>query len=76
LTLEVGDQLLLYTDGVTETQNELGEFFESRRLCQTFSAQRQQLPEETLQNILVRLREFRGGGAFLDDITMVSLSVN
>ena len=76
LTLESGDRLLLYTDGVTETQNEVGEFFESRRLCQTFSAQREQLPEDTLQNILVRLREFRGSGPFLDDITMVSLSVN
>jgi sigma-B regulation protein RsbU (phosphoserine phosphatase) len=67
---------MLYTDGVTETQNEVGEFFESRRLCQIFSAQREQLPEDTLQNILVRLREFRGSGPFLDDITMVSLSVN
>ncbi len=76
LTLEIGDRLMLYTDGVTETQNEVGEFFESHRLCQTFTAEREHPPEDTLQNILVRLREFRGGGPFLDDITMVSLIVN
>ncbi len=75
LTLERGDRLLLYTDGVTEMQNEHGEFFECHRLCQAFTAQREQLPEDVLQNLLDQLRDFRGGGPFLDDITMVALSV-
>lgn len=75
LTLEQGDRLLLYTDGVTETQNERGEFFECHRLCRSFSAQSQQLPEDVLQNLLTNLRDFRGGGPFLDDVTMVALTV-
>ena len=75
LILEPGDRLLLYTDGATETQNEMGKFFGTQRLCKAFSAQRGFSPEATLENILDQLRDFRGSGAFLDDITMVSISL-
>jgi len=76
LTLEPGDRLLLYTDGVTDTQNEQGEFFGEHRLCQAFTAQRALSPEVSLENLLDILREFRGAGQFLDDVSMVVLVVN
>jgi phosphoserine phosphatase RsbU/P len=37
--LEVGDLLVLYTDGVTEAMNELGEQFELSRLCHLIAAE-------------------------------------
>ncbi len=76
LTLEPGDRLLLYTDGATETQNAEGEFFGEARLCQAFTAERELPPEAALDNLINRLREFRGGSAFVDDISMVALTVN
>lgn len=76
LTLEPGDRLLLYTDGATDTQNEQGEFFGEQRLCQAFTAQRTRSPEVSLENLLDQLREFRGTGQFLDDISMVVMGVS
>ncbi|MFM8444560.1 MAG: PAS domain S-box protein [Methylococcus sp.] len=76
LILEPGDRLLLYTDGATETQNELGKFFGAQRLCRAFTGQRGFPPEVALENILDQLRDFRKSGAFLDDITLVSMSLN
>ena len=76
LILEPGDRLLLYTDGVTETQNEMGKFFGTQRLCKAFTGQRGFPPEVTLENILDQLRDFRKTGAFLDDITLVSMSLS
>ena len=76
MILEPGDRLLLYTDGATETQNELGKFFGAQRLCRAFTGQRGFPPEVALENILDQLRDFRKSGAFLDDITLVSMSLN
>lgn len=76
LKLESGDRLLLYTDGATDTQNDQGEYFGERRLCRAFTAQRDLPPEVTLDNLLDQLRDFRGGIGFVDDISMVALTVH
>ena len=70
--LEPGDQILLYTDGVTETQNVRGEFYGGQRLCRAFTDLRQAPPDQTLEQLLDQLRDFRGTAMFLDDITMVA----
>ena len=72
--LEPGDQILLYTDGVTETQNVRGEFYGGQRLCRAFTDLRQAPPDQTLEQLLDQLRDFRGTAMFLDDITMVAFS--
>ena len=76
LTLEPGDRLLLYTDGVTDTQNAQGDFFGEGRLCRAFTALREHSPEVTLDNLLKELREFRGSGAFVDDISIVAFALS
>jgi sigma-B regulation protein RsbU (phosphoserine phosphatase) len=73
--LEPGDQILFYTDGVTETQNVRGDFFGGQRLCHAFSDLRQLSPDQTLEQALDQLRDFRGAAMFLDDITMVAFRV-
>jgi sigma-B regulation protein RsbU (phosphoserine phosphatase) len=75
VTLEPGDALLLYTDGVTEaTTAERAKMFGVERLAATLSA----LPEaESLENWGDRIRaavdQFTGKDALADDITLLLL---
>ena len=72
--LQPGDTLLLFTDGVTEVRNALGEEFGERRLQellmnQTVSA------TELRENVISAVTEF-GGGIFDDDVTLLVLKVS
>ena len=49
VSLAIGDKLLLYTDGITETQNADGTFFGTDRLCELFAAYREMSPEATVR---------------------------
>jgi phosphoserine phosphatase RsbU/P len=63
--------LVLYTDGVTEAENEAGDFFGQQRLVAAVKAHRA-LPAAELQASLVReVRAFAGGAPQLDDIALV-----
>lgn len=71
--LRPGDLLLLYSDGLTESQNEAGEFLGSQRvkdmLLATHSASL-----EFIIDALVDLRtRHRGGGEAADDLTLVAV---
>ncbi len=71
VNLEIGDKLLLYTDGITETQNADGTFFGTDRLCGLFAAYREMSPEATVEKLLADVRAFRGDAPLHDDISMV-----
>jgi sigma-B regulation protein RsbU (phosphoserine phosphatase) len=75
VSLAIGDKLLLYTDGITEAQNEEGTFFGMDRLCGLFAAYREMSPEATIGKLLADLRAFCGEAPLLDDISMVVLRV-
>ena len=75
ISLAIGDKLLLYTDGITEAQNEAGTFFGMDRLCGLFAAYREMSPEATIGKLLADLRAFCGEAPLLDDISMVVLRV-
>jgi sigma-B regulation protein RsbU (phosphoserine phosphatase) len=70
-----GDILLLYTDGITEATGGGGEFFGTGRLARTLEDEGGREPEEILDAILMRLREFTGGASSRDDICMALLKV-
>jgi len=71
VTLSQGDRLLLYTDGVTEANNRLGEQFGERRLAAVL-AQDHDLPAEALvQSIRLALGEFTDGLVAEDDTTLL-----
>ena len=72
---QAGDKFLLYTDGITEAQNRAGEFFGVERLGELLATQRSASPQATIQHILAGLREFCGGDAFEDDVSMVVLNI-
>jgi phosphoserine phosphatase RsbU/P len=75
LKLAVGDRLLLYTDGMTEAENQRGEFFGVDRLCSLFSAYRTLPAEALLERLLSDVRAFCGETPIRDDVSMAVLQV-
>ena len=73
VSLEPGDVLILYTDGVTEAMNESGELFGEERFAQIVSEMdRSDLPTLNKQ-IIQAIGEFAGEAAQSDDITCLSI---
>ena len=68
-----GDVLLLYTDGVTEAQNNAGQFYGEKRLQAVLRALGSRPANEILESILSDLKEFLGGLSQQDDVTLIVL---
>ncbi len=73
--LEPGDLLLLYTDGIIESQNGSGEFFGIERLCRTIQLRRSEEPDTLISALFEELDEFLGDTPPNDDITLVALKL-
>jgi serine phosphatase RsbU (regulator of sigma subunit) len=73
LSLAVGDQLLLYTDGVTEAMNAAHQEFELRRVIDLLKKHGFATPRELCKRIYAELELFRGQAEVHDDITLVAL---
>jgi serine phosphatase RsbU (regulator of sigma subunit) len=71
LELEVGDLLVLYTDGVTDAPNRRMEEFGLRRLVELLAPCGGLGAAECLQRILEAVGEFTGETAAFDDIALV-----
>ncbi len=74
--LERGDNLLLYSDGVTETMNAASDEFGEDKLSQTFSANLDKPAEALIQEILKEVNEFQHSSALPDDRTVMVLKVS
>jgi serine phosphatase RsbU (regulator of sigma subunit) len=68
-----GDKLILYTDGVTEAQNEEGDLFNDNMLLDTILDNVHTPAYELQGSILKRVREFIGDAPQYDDITIMIL---
>ena len=66
--------LLLYTDGVTEAQNDKNRLFTQESLMNTVSLTAGVTPKERVTAILSRIREFTGSRPLDDDMTLLALS--
>jgi sigma-B regulation protein RsbU (phosphoserine phosphatase) len=74
--LEPSDRLLLYTDGVTETQNAAGEEFGDRQLERVVRDNRLQPASELLRQVLSELQGWRPAAVNQqDDITLIVVDV-
>lgn len=73
-SLEPGDRLLLFSDGVVEARSPAGEFFGTERLIDLLVRQEsyQQPPPETLRRLIVAVLEHQQG-ALQDDATLLLL---
>ena len=73
MTLNPGDTLVLYTDGVTEAMNETGEEYGMERLIEVLSAASSRQAEDISNAIFESIREFAGDAPQSDDITCLTL---
>ncbi|RRR78359.1 MAG: stage II sporulation protein E [Candidatus Viridilinea halotolerans] len=73
VTMQPGDVLLLYTDGVTEAMNLERELFGDERLSAILQANHQRSPQEIVNAVIAAVTNFADGQSQSDDITMVVL---
>ncbi|MFN8547437.1 MAG: SpoIIE family protein phosphatase [Candidatus Eisenbacteria bacterium] len=69
--LPKGSLLAVFTDGVTEAQSPEGEFYGDTRLLDALKRDRGVAPQPLLDKFVKALKDFAGGAAQFDDITMV-----
>lgn len=72
VTLEPGDLLLLYTDGVTEAMNPQDEEFGPQRVAELLRQDPYQPAQELIRRLRYQLSEFTGNQPLADDTTIVA----
>jgi len=73
LTLESGDLMFLYSDGVTEAVNERDEFFGDERFASALAAVVGADASAAIGSVVSAVRAFAGDRQQSDDITLVAL---
>ena len=73
IRLQPGDTLVLYTDGVTEAEDEDQQQFGLERLIALFRDSPPTDAEQTNRNVFDAVREFTGAAPQFDDITCLTL---
>ena len=71
LSLNPGDVVVLYTDGITEAENQHKQLYGIERLCQVISQHRQCTAEAILQGVIDDVRRHIGRHKVYDDITLL-----
>lgn len=72
LKMKRNDRIFLYTDGVTEAENEKLKFFGEKGLLKALS-KKFVSADQTLKNVLSSIQKFAGNAPQSDDITMLEL---
>ena len=75
MTLKKGDRLFLYTDGVTEAENQTHELFGEQRLADCLKAAADKAPDEILACVKAAIDAHANGAEQFDDITMLCISI-
>ena len=74
-TLEKGDRLFVYTDGVPEAINEKEEQYGTDRLLNVLNANKDLSVTDTLPKVAESVSEFKGEADQFDDITMLEIEL-
>jgi sigma-B regulation protein RsbU (phosphoserine phosphatase) len=69
--LAPGDALFLYSDGVTEAENPLGEHFSEHRLLNLLTRHRDQTSDVLLRNLTDHVLQWSSGASVSDDVSVV-----
>jgi len=69
--LSHGDILVIFTDGVVDTENHQGEAFGSKRLMKVIGKSKNLPAKALIQAVINETRHFRGFHPFQDDFTLV-----
>ncbi|MCY3665691.1 MAG: SpoIIE family protein phosphatase [Gemmatimonadetes bacterium] len=73
MTLQPGDRVVLYTDGVTEAENDQGDQFELERLCEIFTDGTPMDAHATNEAVFAAVEAFAGDAPQFDDVTCLTL---
>ena len=73
LTLEPGDKIFQYTDGVTEAINARNELYGNGRLDAVLNRNSEKMPDEIIDAVKTDVDSFVGDTPQFDDITMLCL---
>jgi serine phosphatase RsbU (regulator of sigma subunit) len=71
IPLAQGDGVVLYTDGITEAENDTGDQYGIDRLCTLVADNWQRSVEDVRQIVVDDLQQFVGNHTVYDDITLV-----
>jgi phosphoserine phosphatase RsbU/P len=69
--LEPGDVMIMYTDGVTDAHNEVGQIYGFDRMIATIKDNLHLPPEELRDAIYEGTLDFRGNADQFDDLSMI-----
>lgn len=75
ITLDGGDILVLYTDGLVERLNRSNSLFGLNRMLDVLKSNRHRTAEEIIENVLMAVRNFSSGVPQSDDETLVIVKV-
>ncbi|MDD8018430.1 MAG: PP2C family protein-serine/threonine phosphatase [Bacteroidota bacterium] len=73
VTLNAGEWLMLYSDGITEAKNEQGEFYTKERLIKALHSSSSSSPEQIGQMIVADIDRFAGALSPSDDLSFIIL---
>jgi serine phosphatase RsbU (regulator of sigma subunit) len=73
-SINPGEVLVLYTDGITEAQNEEGEFFGNERFFEVLTSCFTTSAEIFRNHILEAVQSFTGSSPRLDDVTLIVIA--
>jgi len=73
ISLQAGDGIVLYTDGLTEAEDTAGRFYGSDRLCAVITQHWQQSAEAIKKAIIADVSRHIGKRKIYDDLTLVIL---
>lgn len=73
LVLDVGETLVIVSDGVTEAANAANEFFGERRLAETLSSLWARTAQEIRDGVVAGVKSFTGSAGAGDDLTILVL---
>ena len=73
LKFEPGDQIVLYTDGITDSENRKGQFFDKTRLEGSLRKSLENEPADITRRVYQEIRKFTDGEPQYDDLTVMVL---
>jgi sigma-B regulation protein RsbU (phosphoserine phosphatase) len=71
ISLQPGDLLVCFTDGITEPENEYGEMFGEDRLADLIVKHSQSRPHEVVETVFAAVRQWSCTAEAQDDMTML-----
>lgn len=74
ICIDRGTTIFLYTDGVTEAENEINQLYGEKRLKEVLEKNKNQSPYDLINAVLISLAYYKNGLEANDDLTMLAIN--